>query len=386
MDQEMDQQMDQQMDQEFSEFLRQGALISDPGGGLHLGWGFLGSFAHPKQARAQGAQAIFYAPDFFLREPLPWLGFRFHQKVELSEFRDRLQGAGARATKGQERQGAGSPWQEPELSGFAQDFARAKAMIAEQQASKLVPITFARRSHCPTVEERRAWLLNLSSQLGPAWLYGFWLDAPANEGLLGLTPELLLSLEPKGQLQTMALAGTERPQGPSLLTDPKQWAEHQWVVRDICERLGGASQVRELESGQTYEWQMPQIKHLRTDIRAELKESFWEEDKGFQSLVELLHPTAALGSFPREALTPWTEQASTEQLDRGRFGAPFGFYQGPESGPSWAVVAIRNVQWADGVLRLGSGCGVVEESQLEGEWQELALKRSVVLRGLNNEC
>jgi isochorismate synthase EntC len=42
-------------------------------------------------------------------------------------------------------------------------------------------------------------------------------------------------------------------------------------------------------------------------------------------------------------------------------------------------VAIRNIQFNEnGVVSLGSGCGIVNSSELQSEWQELLLKRQTV--------
>ena len=58
-----------------------------------------------------------------------------------------------------------------------------------------------------------------------------------------------------------------------------------------------------------------------------------------------------------------------------RFGAPFGVRHG---GAFHAVVAIRFVSWKGNDVCLPSGCGVIEDSVFESEWQELRLKRDSV--------
>ena len=42
------------------------------------------------------------------------------------------------------------------------------------------------------------------------------------------------------------------------------------------------------------------------------------------------------------------------------------------------LVAIRNIQWDVDKTLLGSGCGIVSESKIEREWNELTLKRKAV--------
>ena len=58
-----------------------------------------------------------------------------------------------------------------------------------------------------------------------------------------------------------------------------------------------------------------------------------------------------------------------------RFGAPFGVVV---DGEFSSVVAIRNISWSGNDVFLPSGCGVIEESTLANEWEELALKRNSV--------
>ena len=56
-----------------------------------------------------------------------------------------------------------------------------------------------------------------------------------------------------------------------------------------------------------------------------------------------------------------------------RYGAPVGYIE--EGGKdSRCLVAIRNMQWKDNWIGLGAGCGIVPESRLDLEWEELQLK------------
>ena len=114
---------------------------------------------------------------------------------------------------------------------------------------------------------------------------------------------------------------------------------------------------------------MPTLKHLFTPIQVELTEKVSPE-----YLIRTLHPTAALGGFPRAAAKTWLE-AQPEAGIRGRFGAPFGYV---DDEAALILVAIRNIQRFDDKIWLGSGCGVVEGSQPEKEWEELKLKRHSV--------
>ena len=169
----------------------------------------------------------------------------------------------------------------------------------------------------------------------------------------------------------MALAGTRSTRQPSqnLMQDLKERGEHQWVLQDICQRIEALTGKAPQQSV-TGEWTWGSLVHLRTDIR-------WQDAKRAPwKWVQQLHPTPALGVYPREA-QQWLAQ-QPEANCRARFGAPFGVQLDKDQ--SLYVVAIRNTQWDKDGCRLGSGCGVVEQSDLNKEWRELQLKRAGVIK------
>lgn len=180
------------------------------------------------------------------------------------------------------------------------------------------------------------------------------------QGMCGITPELLFYV--RGDvLITAALAGTGVPGGPNLLDDRKEKLEHDLVTEHI---LSALADLGPATVGETRERNYPTIKHLFTPISVKLKDR-----PNFAGLVNRLHPTAALGGVPRTAALDFLRLRGGE---RGRFGAPFGFSMGPEM---VCIVAIRALQWQGQQAWLMSGCGVVEGSQADREWNELGLKR-----------
>src|SRR5207253_11268242 len=68
------------------------------------------------------------------------------------------------------------------------------------------------------------------------------------------------------------------------------------------------------------------------------------------------------------------------EADRGvrrrTFGAPFGLERPDHR--ALALVAIRNVQWHADSVRIGSGAGLLPESRLQREFDELRDKREQV--------
>ena len=63
-------------------------------------------------------------------------------------------------------------------------------------------------------------------------------------------------------------------------------------------------------------------------------------------------------------------------MKRRAFGAPFGVER--EDHSALALVAIRNLQWTRDSIRVGSGAGLLPESRLEREFEELRQKREQV--------
>jgi menaquinone-specific isochorismate synthase len=96
----------------------------------------------------------------------------------------------------------------------------------------------------------------------------------------------------------------------------------------------------------------------------------------FAEMVRRLHPTAALGAWPRnEAAERWLREAD-RGVKRRTFGAPFGLER--EDRSALALVSIRNVQWQGEHVRVGSGAGLIAESRLDRELEELREKREQV--------
>lgn len=422
----------------LEEFLRSGWIFALADGRLALGWGAMQWVA----AADEHACAVF-APDFYLSTPCPWLVSEYWTIVaEPAGLAARLISGNAGPASGSGGGKTGVPeattavgstpdalgianprmghldWQEPSPDQFAEVFSRISAAFADGTAQKAVPVVFATAEVTAPDDEAIAPLrrtlaraLKPPSQLLRA--YGFWTTAQnedsrsgephrrqglVGEGLLGLSPEVLFRLTNTG-LETMALAGTRRgvltsdEQASAFLNDPKEAHEHALVVADLRARLSRWGQVL---TGPTGVMRLPTLSHLRTPLSVAFGGPEQAESRPrFEDVARFLHPTPALGVAPRALGLEWMK--SWDQAERRRrFGAPFGVSLRTPQGESLdeCLVAIRNVQWQDGAVPgpdplrrrswlLGSGCGVVPQSEFENEWHELFAKREAVRRALD---
>jgi menaquinone-specific isochorismate synthase len=254
---------------------------------------------------------------------------------------------------------------EPSSADFAQMCEGILARIKAGEFEKVVPIV------CEDLEfarPLRAGMFAATWNATPTGRYAYGIEH-GGAGMAGVTPELLFEVR-DGHLSTMALAGTGPADGPSLLEDPKERHEHGLVIQHI---VGELRPWGHADVGETCERIYGEIKHLHTPISLRL-----QEPPDFMRLIVKLHPTAALGGWPRRPAIEWLE-AQDFHAPRARFGAPFGFVHG---GHMLCVVAIRCLQWWGSRARLAAGCGIVAESRPLREWNELQLKRRAAARAL----
>jgi menaquinone-specific isochorismate synthase len=330
------------------------AFIQTAPNRVFIGWG---PFTQSPLRRSD--QPAFFISDFFLDDPHPWRHPATWEETTFDELAARLGGAA---------QPPGITWEPPSLEAWASLFESASEAFARGDFKKIVPVQFENGR----LEEREtlwAWFFSRLAML-PRGLTGYGYSYQSH-GMAGATPELLFASDGRGY-RSMALAGT-RPlaRAAELLSDPKELREHRLVVDDIVRRLGPFGNI-EIEPLRILE--LPTLAHLHTAIRFE--EARASERMSFAEMVRRLHPTAALGVSPR---TPdgerWLRDAD-RGIKRRTYGAPFGV-EWPD-GRALALVAIRNVQWHGDHVRVGSGAGLLPESRLEREFEELRVKRQQV--------
>ncbi len=268
-------------------------------------------------------------------------------------------------------------WGAPDEARFADAFRGLASRLADGSLRKGVPITRMSAAVAPDDAETLAarLLARVPDLPGSLFAYGLYRPASATgtgapEFVVGATPELLFEVDADGRLSTMAVAGTRRAdaESASLASSVKDRDEQAAVVEDLVTQLSAWGRP---EVAGTIVRSFGTLAHLTTDIRVDAGGAL-----DFEEVARRLHPTPALGVYPRgEAGSAWLAGIDPDG-ERGRFGAPFGLRW--PSGAGRCVVAIRNLQYRAGRLDIWAGCGVVSQSRYEDEWQEVLDKMQAV--------
>ena len=202
-----------------------------------------------------------------------------------------------------------------------------------------------------------------------------------SSSFVGATPEPLAHLE-NGALSLSCLAGTigrgATPQEDEklslqLLDSTKDRLEHDSVVRMVADTLGRVCEELQWNT-------MPQVvklhtvQHLATFFRGRPKGAY-----DILELVELLHPTPAVGGMPvNRAL----ETISQLEGDRGWYAAPVGWLD--NRGEGEFDVAIRSALLRGNQATLFAGSGIVQGSDPHLEFIETDLKFQPLLTALGH--
>tara|TARA_B100001248_G_scaffold261746_1_gene254037 strand:- start:43403 stop:44386 length:984 start_codon:yes stop_codon:yes gene_type:complete len=257
-------------------------------------------------------------------------------------------------------------WQKAKKSHFEEDFHYFHNNILSGKMEKAVPYAVCSSQENVDYENSLSYVVaKFLKNYSGAHFYAFW-DPKNHYFIAGESPEILF--ERQGQsISTHALAATNHQNKNSdLLQDAKEQKEHAYVVKDLTNRL---QQVGKVDIADTKTTKAGNLEHLSTNITCQLRSEISSEE-----LVHLLHPSPALGTYPREALPIMIERYP--DTDRHFFGCPI-LYRRQDY--SKAIVAIRNLQFFEQQLHLFTGCGIVQESELNSEWQEILAKQEAVL-------
>jgi len=259
-------------------------------------------------------------------------------------------------------------WRNVDKALFSRSFELAQDAFKSGEVKKVVPIALQEGTLQTVLSAAQKLHLLERVMKTPEHLYAYgeWTD---NEGFMGATPEILFE-KIGAEVKTMALAGTSGKdiQPIQFLKDPKERKEHQFVIDDIAQVLKPLGSV---VIGETTVAEFPALNHLQTNISVKLNQALSNDE-----LIQKLHPTPALGIYPRNSYFGKFSQYPL-QAERDFFGAPWGI---ETKDFALLLVAIRKWDWNDQKVKVFAGCGVVPESVLEKEFAEILKKIDSVKR------
>lgn len=340
-----------------SRFIDCGSIVRIDENRYLIGWG---TRTWLKQVH-DSPEPFFYFPDFFTQSSIPWFQ---HEKSAIVTDQEVIASLSLLSPSKADL----FLWNNPHRQHFEETFVELQSWIHKGILKKAVPYVFEEsEQRLNKVEILFALKKLLSySKNYPLHVYGFW---DQQEGILGASPEILFNYDPSGVVEVLACAGTKsHAEKHPFLKDPKEISEHQFVVQGIEESLAGLGIVK---IGAMKELNLPTLSHLVTPIEVNAAAPI-----DFLSLVNVLHPTPALGAFPRKKGMEWLESYQ-KKMPRERYGAPLGYLLNRGT-TGKCIAGIRNVQWSSKGSKIGAGCGIVKESLLKKEWDEICLKISTV--------
>lgn len=198
---------------------------------------------------------------------------------------------------------------------------------------------------------------------------------------LGATPERLVKLVGRevsvdclaGSIARGATDAEDERLARQLLASAKDRIEHEVVVHavtealsDVCDRVEQASDTPKVIRSRN-------VQHLSTPLRGRLIGGHCVLD-----LVERLHPTPAVGGYPRAVALETIRER--EGLDRGWYAGPVGWVNGEGEGEF--AVAIRSALVNGDQATLFAGAGIMADSNPESEYAETGLKLKPMLAAL----
>ena len=192
----------------------------------------------------------------------------------------------------------------------------------------------------------------------------------SEETWIGASPELLLKTD-YHSVESMALAGTRLVNQSESKWGHKEVSEQNIVgqyVLDTFHKLG----FKDVKLNESFTKSAGGVQHICNTIMGKaLANSNWLD------IIEQLHPTPALGGFPKVDAMAFIQ--GMEKFDRDLFGGFIGIASQTEME---LFVNIRSASLFSNGIRFLAGAGINKDSQPEKEWQETNHKIDVIRRAI----
>lgn len=237
--------------------------------------------------------------------------------------------------------------------------------IREIRANQLGKIVISRPQMLSLEIDPPKVFRKLASAYPEACVYLF--AHPAVGTWMGATPETLIKKDGK-KLSTMSLAGT-RKKGEQQSFTTKEKTEQQLVTDYIVRLLEKEKGVKNVSVSEPRVSEAGNLVHFKSEISAETTRYFLPG-----SLIEKLHPTPAVGGFPREESLAFVQE--NEDYDRAFYSGYFGLNNGEDF---HYFVNLRCMRVFRTSLVLYAGGGITKDSDPRAEWEETASKMRTLL-------
>lgn len=268
---------------------------------------------------------------------------------------------------------------EIEVERYKEAVANTTGQIQAGEADKVViarslQLLFQERVNTVTA------LAHITEEQPKSYRFGLQLQ---DQLFFGATPERLIEIT-DGRAYSACVAGSIRrgkteeediSLGNTLLNDPKNLGEHQYVVDMIREVFDAYCQNVEIDEHPQL-MKIRDIQHLFTPV-----ESTVREESNIFKFVKSLHPTPALGGVPTSESLKIIRQE--EQMNRGYYAGPIGWVD--TNGDGEFAVAIRSGLLDGEAAYLYAGGGIVADSEVDSEYEETWVKFRPVLRALGGQ-
>lgn len=226
-------------------------------------------------------------------------------------------------------------------------------------------------SNQPDISEK---IKNLANNYPRCYIFAYG----KNESLFfGASPEKLAKIS-DGWVEADALAGST-PRGANkiedeklaneLLQSKKNLHEQNAVVDFITNSFSGFSDEIIYDSEPIIR-KLSNIQHLWTPIKAKLKPG-----NSIFSILKEIHPTPAICGVPWSGALDFIR--ATEGYNRGLYAGIIGWFNFEEQGEF--AVSIRSALLKNNDLYAFAGCGIVEGSDPDLEFEETELKLKPIL-------
>ncbi len=266
-------------------------------------------------------------------------------------------------------------WKNAQEEAFFRQYSWGQDKIQSGEIKKIVPIIRQIGFGEYNLGNRAYSLINLLDTESFGWSYGFFQQ---EEVTIGKTPEYLVHFDQSfdsvnSVASSMALAGTfpnDEDGIKKINLDFKTREEHEFVIKDI------QAKTKRYQTSilPTEVLQLKYLLHLKTEFKFKVKNEFHALE-----LVNCLHPTSAMGTYPTDLNILKEFSKFDLQFDRDFFAAPFGIV---EKGLVHILVAIRCLRVLGQQFTIDSGCGITSESRYDDELTELKNKRNSVKKML----